>query len=273
VWSVFIPTNNSNADSISAHLWEIGTAGLIEEPNGLRAFFDDSADPTAICANLDLPPASTRLELPFDPNQIAPLECDPILIGQCFYVAPSWQTDPAPEGRFRLTIDATSAFGSGRHESTQMCIEVLEKHLKPGAFVAEIGCGSGILAAAAHLLGAGTVVSCDIHQDSVRTAKTFIQTPIFVGSADALQSNLADLVLANISVKVLDVVAYDLHRIAKSGGLIVISGFLAENPPKKFKPWEVWEKSDWQCWICRPEDIDATAELGEMAPHTQQWWL
>jgi ribosomal protein L11 methyltransferase len=273
VWSVFIPADTEAADSLSAELWEMGTAGLIEEANGLRAFFGDSVDQTVVCAKFALAPYATRPETPFDHTRIAPLACDPILIGQRFYVAPSWITEPTPAGRFRLTIDATSAFGSGRHESTQMCMEVMEKHLKAGSLVVDIGCGSGILAAAATLLGAKTVISCDIHQDSASTAQTFLPTPVFVGSADGLRSRLAGLVLANLSVKVLDVIASDLRRIAEPGGLIVLSGFLRENPPKKFTPWEVWEKSGWQCWICRPQDIDATAEPGEPAPHTQQWWL
>jgi ribosomal protein L11 methylase PrmA len=251
----------------------MGTAGLIEEPTGLRAFFDDSVDRLSICAKFELAQLATRYEAPFDPGRIAPSECDPLLIGKRFYVAPSWVAGPPPEGRFRLTIDATSAFGSGRHESTQMCIEVLEKHLKPGCCVTDIGCGSGILSAAAALLGARAVFSCDIHQDSVRTAKTLIQTPVFVGSADGIRSQVADVVLANLSVRILDVVAYDLQRIAKPGGLIVLGGFLHENPPKKSRPREVWKKGDWQCWVCRPEDIDAPERPGGSAAHEQDWWL
>jgi SAM-dependent methyltransferase len=273
MWSIFISANSSAIDSLSAELWEMGTAGLVEEAHGLRAFFDDSVDQPAVCAKLMLSPTATRPEAPFDPSQMPPFECDPILIGERFYVAPSWITAPAPNGRFRLTIDTTSAFGSGRHESTKMCMEAMEKHLKPGNWVADIGCGSGILTAAATLLGAAAVVSCDIHHDSAKAAGSLIQTPVFVGSADGLRSQLAHLVLANLSVKVLDVVAKDLQRIAKPDGLILLSGFLNENPPRKFRPWEVWEKGDWQCWVCRPEDIDATAEPGEPAAHTQQWWL
>lgn len=273
MWSIFIPAGSSAIDSLSADLWEMGTTGLLEEPSGLRAFFGDSVEQSIICARLNVSSSAARHENPFDASQITPFECDPILIGERFYIAPSWIPEPPPPGRFRLTIDATSAFGSGRHESTQMCIEVLEKHLRPGTWVADIGCGSGILAAAATLLGAAAVFSCDIHQDSARTAKTLLQTPVFVGSADGLRNQLADLVLANLSVKVLDAVAHDLQRIVKPDGLIVIGGFLHENPPKTFKPWEVWKKGDWQCWVCRPHDIDVTSEPCEPAAHTQQWWL
>jgi hypothetical protein len=273
VWSILVPTSELTVDSLGAELWEIGTAGLVEEAGGLRAFFDDSVERAAICARFELPLTAARNEPPFDPGSVAPLECDPVLIGERFFVAPSWVKEAAPKGRLRLIIDATSAFGSGRHESTQLCVEALEKHLKPGSVAVDIGCGSGILAAAAHLLGAGTVFSCDIHADSVRTAKTIIDTPIFVGSADGIRAGVADLVLANISVKILDMVAGDLRRIAKTTGIIVLAGFLSDDPPKRFRPREVTNKGDWQCWLCKPEDIAVVAIDGEPAAHTKQWWL
>jgi SAM-dependent methyltransferase len=250
----------------------MGTTGLVEEAESLRAFFDDTVERAPICAKFHLAPTSARNEPPFDPKSLPPFECDPILIGERFYVAPSWVNEPAPPGRFRLSIDTTSAFGSGRHESTQMCIEALEKYLKPGSVVLDIGCGSGILSVAVHLLG-GVVFSCDIHADSVRAAKPLLKTPIFVGSADAVKTGIADLVLANISSKIVDVLASDLRRIAKPSGLIVVAGFISENPPKRFRPREVFKKGDWECWVSTPADVEALPEGGEPATHSQQWWL
>lgn len=273
MWSVFISADSPEMEALSANLWEAGTSGLLEEPDGFRAFFDDSADRMHICANFGVMLSTIREEQPFQASQLTPSECDPVFLGQRFYVAPSWNTEPPPDGRFRVSIDATSAFGSGRHESTRMCVDVLEKHLKPSDWVADIGCGSGILGAAAQLLGAGNVISCDIHQDSVRTARALMQTPIFVGSADGIRGQVADLLLANISRKVLDIIAADLKRITKPNGLIVIAGFLHGNPPKAFIPWEVWQEGDWECWVCRPQDIQASPTLDDPPPHSQQWWL
>lgn len=260
-------------ESLSTELWEMGTAGMVEEPQGLRAFFEDEIAREQIYSKLASTRADTRKEDPFDPARAQPVECDPILIGQRFFVAPSWITDPTPPGRLRLTIDTTSAFGSGRHESTQLCIEALEKHWQTNSVVADIGCGSGILSAAASALGASRVISCDIHHSSVTTAQTLLRTPIFVGSADGIRDQTADLVLANLSIKVLDVVAHDLRRIVKPDGLIIIAGFLHKSNPKKFKPWEISRKDDWECWICRPADIQLSHEKSEPAAHTQQWWL
>jgi ribosomal protein L11 methyltransferase len=272
VWSIFIPENCGTADSLSAALWQMGTAGIVEEEGGWRAFFDDTVDSAAICARFDLAQTAVRPEPPFDASSLAPSECDPILIGERFYLAPSWVREAAPQGRWRLTIDSSSAFGSGRHESTQLCMEALERHLQPGGVVVDIGCGSGILSAAAHLLGAGTVFSCDIHADSVKTARTLVETPLFVGSADAIRAGVADLVLANISAKIVDGLAADLRRVAKPSGLIVLAGFLNENPPARFHAWRVLKRGDWECWISRTEDIEVIEADREPVTHSEQWW-
>ena len=220
-----------------------------------------------------MPLSATRHESPFDPSQLAPFQCDPVLVGQKFFIAPSSVTLPTPPGRVRITIDTTISFGSGRHESTQLCMEALEQCLKPGDFVADIGCGSGILSAAASALGAGAVVSCDIHQGSIETTRRFVQTPIFVGSADCLRDATADIVLANLSLKIADIVAGDLQRITKPNGLVIISGFLHETPPKNFTAWKVLTKGEWGCWLCRREDIHSAEAACEPAAHSQQWWL
>jgi ribosomal protein L11 methyltransferase len=272
MWSLFIPASATALESVSTRLWEMGTAGIVEESEGVRAFFEDAVERARVCAPFGLGVTEARQEEPFDAREAAPLACDPILVGERFFVAPSWAHENAPAGRFRLTIDATSAFGSGRHESTQMCIEALEKYLQPGQVVLDVGCGSGILAAAAQLLGAGTVFSCDIHEESVQTAKALVQTPLFVGSADGVRSHAADIVVANISAKILDVIARDLQRATRPGGLVVLGGFIEENPPKCFYPREIFTKGEWQCWLCGPQDISPSDVSGESVTHSRQWW-
>jgi ribosomal protein L11 methyltransferase len=273
LWSVFIHASAESLDRLSADLWETGTAGLIEEAGGVRAFFLDSKARGIVCARFNLDEAAARNEEPFDQVRSIQPACDPVLIGERFFVAPSWVTEPGPADRFRLKIDATSAFGSGRHESTQMCIEALERHLKPGSMVLDVGCGSGILMAAAMLLGANTAIGCDIHEESVKAAQTLVETPLFVGSVDSVCSDAADIVLANISRRVLDAIAGDLRRVVKPEGIVVIAGFLRHNTPKRFTPHEVWEKAEWQCWLCRLEGIDASPDAGEPLADNQAWYL
>jgi ribosomal protein L11 methyltransferase len=269
MWSILIPAHPENQEALIAALWEQGTTGIIEEPSGLRAFFDDATDPV----QLEFLKGEFRRESDHPQAPFAREDWDPILIGQRFFIAPPWVTVAAPPGRFRLNIDAAMAFGTGRHETTQLCIEALEKHLQPGALVLDIGCGSGILSAAARLLNAGPIFSCDIHEDALQAARHHVQSPLFLGSADAIRPTVGDLVLANISARIVDHIAADLKRILAPSGLVILSGFIAENPPKHFRPIEETVQGDWLCWLCRRDDIHPTSAESDPNLHSQEWWL
>jgi len=113
------------------------------------------------------------------------------------------------------------AFGTGVHETTQLCIEALEDYLTPGMSVLDVGTGSGILAEAARLLGARSVYACDIDPLAVQIAGNG-----FVGSVDAVASACADLVVANISPQAIVDLAPDMLRVLRRpGGLLLASGF------------------------------------------------
>jgi ribosomal protein L11 methyltransferase len=267
MWSILIPSHPDDQDTLIATLWEQGTSGIIEEPIGLRAFFDDAIDP----ARLQFLRGEFRREST-GPPVFARENWDPILIGERFFIAPPWLDSAVPPGRFHLNMDAASAFGTGRHETTQLCLKALEKHLQPGACVLDIGCGSGILSAAASLLHASPIFSCDIHEDAMQSARHHVQSPLFLGSADAVRPAIADVVLANISARIVDHVAADLKRILKPEGLLILSGFIADNPPKHFQPIEETVQGDWLCWICRRDDIRPAA-VADPNSHAQDWWL
>ncbi|MHB8375571.1 MAG: 50S ribosomal protein L11 methyltransferase [Dehalococcoidia bacterium] len=83
-------------------------------------------------------------------------------------VVPSWRAYDASPGDIVLTLDPGMAFGTGQHETTRMCLEALDRHVRPGARVLDAGCGSGILAIAAAKLGARAVRAVDIDRDCVR---------------------------------------------------------------------------------------------------------
>jgi ribosomal protein L11 methyltransferase len=97
------------------------------------------------------------------------------------------------------------AFGTGVHETTQLCMEALEDFLKPGMRMLDVGTGSGILARAASLLGAGKVYACDTDPVAVEIAGGG-----FIGSADAVAAGSCDLVAANISPEAIIGLAPDL---------------------------------------------------------------
>jgi len=113
-------------------------------------------------------------------------------------------------GRFPDRGQSGMAFGTGVHETTQSCMEALEAFLKPGMSVLDVGTGSGILARAARLLGAGKVYACDTDPVAVEIAGDG-----FVGSVDAVAAGSCDLVVANISPEAIIELAPDLVRVLR----------------------------------------------------------
>ena len=219
VFSLEIETTGEDRDLLIADLWEQGSCG-IAEPAGhfVRAFFEDSADRAALLARY--PGASVRQEEERDWVQSARDLLQPMEVGKRFFLVPEWRDDPAPGGRFRITVNPGMAFGTGVHETTRLCLEALEDYLKPGMAVLDVGTGSGILRRAAQLLGAGKTYACDIDPVAVEIAGD-----AFVGSVDGVRSACIDLVLANISPEAITALAPELLRVLRPGGVLLASGF------------------------------------------------
>ncbi len=274
MWSVTFPDKQTDEECLIGELWACGTVGIIEEEAGLRAFFADDVDVAALRRLVEDHRGDVRPESAEMTRSFVREGWDPILVGERFYVAPPWVRGSVPSSRMRLEVDAATAFGTGRHETTQLCIEAMERILGPEDLVLDVGCGSGILSAAAGLLAARKIFSCDIHEDAVATAREHVDTPVFLGSADAISSATVDLVLANISATVLDTLAFDLRRVVKPEGLLVISGFVHEKVPEFYRPKEAYTRGDWLCWICGREDVLADLQPSdEGLVHRAEWWL
>ncbi len=125
-------------------------------------------------------------------------------IGERIFVIPEWRDDPTPPGRIRIVINAGLAFGTGAHETTRLCLEAIERHVKPGATLIDIGTGSGILSEVGMRLGAARAVASDTDPEAVAVAKenferAGVAVPVFTGSADSVAGGVADVIVANIS--------------------------------------------------------------------------
>ena len=94
----------------------------------------------------------------------------PIPVGEKLLIRPNWENGYDAQGRTVLHLEPGLAFGTGTHETTRLCMELLEQYVKPGASVLDVGCGSGILSVAALLLGAERAVGVDIDELAVKTA-------------------------------------------------------------------------------------------------------
>jgi ribosomal protein L11 methyltransferase len=219
MFSLEIDCDPDDRDLLIAELWEQGSAGIVElNPETVRSFFEDDADRATLLKLF--PGARQREEEVRDWVQSSRDLLQPMKVGRRFFLVPEWRDDAAPEGRFRIAVNPGMAFGTGVHETTRLCIEALEDYLRPGMSVLDVGTGSGILAKAAKLLGAGNVTACDTDPVAVEIAGEG-----FVGSVDAVATGAVDLVMANISPEAIAALAPDLLRVRKPGGVLLASGF------------------------------------------------
>ena len=228
MFSVEFECEPEQKDLIIAELWELGCAGITElAETRLRAFFAaDSADLRAALA-----PYAPRWEQVEEQDWVALAHArlEPMLVGERFFLAPVWRDDPTPAGRMRIVVNPGMAFGTGAHETTQLCIEALERHVRPGVRVLDVGTGSGILSIAARMLGAGRVAACDNDPLAVEVAHAHV--PAWLGSVDAAASACADVLVVNIGPAAVIEMAPDILRCLRPGGAALISGFEREDAP------------------------------------------
>jgi ribosomal protein L11 methyltransferase len=243
MFSLEIDCDATDRDLLIAELWEQGSAGIVElNQRTVRAFFEDTADRRMLMGLY--PGARECVEEQRDWVAESRAMLQPMEVGRRFFLAPEWRDDPAPAGRFRIVVNPGMAFGTGVHETTRLCLEALEEFVTLGARVLDVGTGSGILAQAAALLGAGKVYACDTDPVAVEIARDG-----FVGSVTAVASGSVDLVVANISPEAITELAADLVRVLRPGGVLLASGLeipeveqvKAKLPPAR----EVRHKGNW----------------------------
>jgi ribosomal protein L11 methyltransferase len=226
MFSLELECKQEDRDLLIAELWEQGSNGIQESDAGdrLRAFFEDDTDPIALAMHFVAYPLHWREEAALDWVEIANAKLTPMLAGSRFYLVPKWRSDPAPPGRLRIEVNSGLAFGTGVHETTQLCLENLERLVKTGLTVLDVGAGSGILSQAAKLLGAGRVIACDIDPTAVEVARAN-GVACFVGSAQAVKSRTAGLIVANISPDAIRELAHEMLRCLCPDGVAIASGF------------------------------------------------
>jgi ribosomal protein L11 methyltransferase len=158
----------------------------------------------------------------------------PQKIGSKIVICPSWEKYDLATDDILIHLDPGSAFGTGTHPTTRLCIMALEKYIKSGCNVADIGTGSGILAITALKLGASHVTGVDndasvinVAKDNAQKNNVFSQTDFFHGSATNVK-NQFDIVLANILHNIIADIMEDLVNLIKPNGLIILSGIIKE---------------------------------------------
>lgn len=149
-------------------------------------------------------------------------------------VVPDWIDYKAKNGEITIKLEPGCAFGTGTHQTTQLCMKALEKYMKKDDKVADIGMGSGILSILAMKLGASSVYGCDNDETVIDVAKENARKNGITegcrfefGTADKIDDEF-DFVCANILHFVLAEIMGDLKNITKHGGLLSLSGILDE---------------------------------------------
>ena len=217
---------------------DLGTTPLWSNTH-LLALFEADTDPANLVAHLQL---LTGGELPA--HEIEHIEdqdwerswmdnFQPMRFGQRLWIVPSWHAAPEPDA-VNLLLDPGLAFGTGTHPTTALCLEWLDGQALADCDVIDFGCGSGILAIAALLLGAPQARGTDIDPQALEASRDNASRngidparfPVYL-PADMPQQP-ADVVVANILAGPLVSLAPQISALVKAGGRLALSGILAE---------------------------------------------
>lgn len=264
-----LDTTPEQAEPISELLSELGAAAVTFEdaadqplfepdPGETRLWnrtrviglFDATSDMAAVTRDLQ-----TALGDGAPKTQINPVEdkdwerawmdhFQPLRFGQRLWICPSWHT-PQDPAAVNVMLDPGLAFGTGTHPTTALCLEWLDGHPPAGLEVLDYGCGSGVLAVAAALLGAVRVEAVDHDPQAIlatrdNARKNGVGEQILPLLPAQFQPRPVDLILANILANPLLELAPRFAQWLKPGGQIVLSGILAEQAEQILSRYQAW---------------------------------
>jgi ribosomal protein L11 methyltransferase len=205
-------------------------------PLAWRLCFKDDADRARATVAIDMLARGLTLQpedLPDDDWVARSQAALTAITAGTFIVAPPWDVpSPVPDGRRLIVIEPSMGFGTGHHATTRLCLRALASLDVRGVTVRDIGTGSGVLALAAALAGAGQVTGIDIDDDAIAAAERSAALnpgipPVRFRTGDIAEAGApVDLVLANLTGAMLTRSAAHLTRWVVPGGRLVVSGFM-----------------------------------------------
>lgn len=257
-------------DDASNLLSELGAAAVTFEDAADQPLFEPDPGETRLWnntriiglfdANIDMPDIIAQLKQALGERapqhvQVNPLEdkdwvrawmdtFKPIRFGQNLWICPSWHTPDKPDA-VNVMLDPGLAFGTGTHPTTALCMKWLDAHPPIDMNVIDFGCGSGILAIAAALLGASHVEAVDHDPQAILATNDNAEKNSVSDKINALlprqfEDKPADLILANILTNPLLELGPRFAKLLKPGGQIVLSGILAEQSEQVLQCYEEW---------------------------------
>jgi len=161
----------------------------------------------------------------------------PLVISEKFTVKPTWETLPAPQTEFVLEIDPKQAFGTGTHATTILMVQLLEQQALQNKSLLDVGTGTGILAIAAKMLGAASIVATDIDPLAIEASVENSDLNLMEGHGilftmqelvNLKSATGYDFIIANITRKALFALLNDFVRLSAEGAVWLLSGILIE---------------------------------------------
>ena len=268
IWEIIDPKLiEAMPEDVLVHAWFEPDASFADKLQALRLRMTELASSAAMdMGTLDIGTANVHDE---DWSEVWKKFYKPFRAGHHLVVKPTWELYDAQEGDKVIEIDPGMAFGSGIHETTGMCMELLEDALHGGERVIDVGTGSGILAIGAALLGAKEVTAIDIDPMAVKVARENIEHNGLQDKVIALEGNLLDhldvtceLCVANIIADVICMFAAPLNDHIVPGGLFICSGIIKEREQDvvdaltaaDYTILDIRRKGEWVAMLSRRHD-------------------
>ncbi len=275
--SVEIVDNNiSDEDLASMYVNINGLDDSDSEYSEVRAYFDEAEDVDSYIAQIkervamisefiDVGDFELALEQKEDDYLNNWKQYYKVVEALDFAIVPEWESYDGDKEIIK--IEPAYAFGSGSHETTRLCLEMMQTVDMKGKLLADIGCGSGILSIAAHKLGADRVVAVDIDEMAIKSSENNLSLNEINTGVDLVLGNLLDnvdesfdIIVSNIILPVLASMKEDIKKALKQGGTLILSGILASQEKdfaeifgKDFKIVELHTLGEWQGVILKYE--------------------
>lgn len=184
----------------------------------------------------------------------------PVYVGNKIIIKPTWESITHTQGRIVIEMDPGAAFGTGTHETTQLCLEMLEKYIISGDTVLDIGTGTGVLAIAAEKLGAKQVTAVDRDELALDAAERNLENnqcenwKVFKSDLIKSVSDKYSLIVANIVADPILLMVEDLNRVMLDGARLILSGIILDRAQEVQTTYEhagfsLIEKSTKNEWV------------------------
>ena len=268
-WEIIDPKLiDSLPEDVQVHAWFEPDATFQERLQALRSQLDMNRRlaPEVDLGTLQIDTVNVKDE---DWSEVWKQFYKPFRAGKSLVVKPTWEPYAPKPGDRVIEIDPGMAFGSGTHETTGMCLELLEEAVHGGERVIDVGTGSGILAIGAALLGAKDVLAIDIDPTAVKVARENVAHNHLEQTVTTLEGNLLEKVdaqcevcVANIIADVICMFAAPLNDHIVPGGLFICSGIIKEREQDVtgallaagYTILDIRRKGEWVAMISRRHD-------------------